>query len=237
MGKIVTHNQSLMMMMLSLRIRTMFFTPVGMVDASWRYWVITGLNLSTTQPSLHTGYLHWSLYMIIQSVIWNNHTVWNVNTRSSRCLGKLITRIKITRFWKPSTQRSGSEANRSPMTISTSRQAIHLMTNCLISGISSTGLPTRYLESDLLKNWKYVKLIHGGKFRCESISSWFNTYLTSFLPIFVQTRGTGQKLKSWINRPYSTIIPRYLKGVTRVSPYMIEIIFNETLSNLLMSIL
>ena len=55
-GKVVTQNHNLMMMMLLLRLRSMFLAQELMVDAYLIYGVIFGLTSSTTQKSLTNVY-------------------------------------------------------------------------------------------------------------------------------------------------------------------------------------
>ena len=82
------------------------------------------------------------------------------------------------------------------------------------------------------KFWKDVNLIHGGKCPAEFISICFNSYLIYYFPLCVQARGTGPKLKSWINRQLSYASPRLMKGVTIEIPSIIGIIFKKALGNL-----
>ena len=140
-GKISTQNQNLVMVMSSLRLSTMFLTQEVMVYTSWIYGFIAILTSLMTQTSLHTVYYPWSLCMNMQAEMCNTHTLWHVNTRSSRFFGKVNIRMKITIFCTPSTQRSGcSEKIRVSMYVVTSGKAIYLMTNWFISGINSTPL-------------------------------------------------------------------------------------------------
>ena len=134
--------------------------------------------------------------------------------------------MKIKIFRTPSTQRSScSKSSRGPMIVATSVKYIYFITNCFISIINSTSLllprfwwrlhaslPPRYFESALQKKWKGVKLIHGGNFSDESISSFLNSYLTSSLNICVQVRGTGPILNVFRNRPFATASPRVSEG-------------------------
>ena len=87
------------------------------------------------------------------------------------------------------------------------------------------------------KQWKYFKLVHGGKCPADYLSSCFNNYPTSSFYLCVQSRGTGHKLNAWKNRQLFTVSTRSLKRVTRGSPYMIGILFRKTLVNLLRSFL
>ena len=84
-----------------------------------------------------------------------------------------------------------------------------------------------------MESFKDVNISHGGKCPDECMSICFNIYITYYFPPCVQTRGTGPKLNAWRNRQFSTASPKYLKGVTRVIPSIIGLIFNKTLDNIL----
>ena len=84
------------------------------------------------------------------------------------------------------------------------------------------------------KNWKDVKITHGDNCPAEFISSSFNNYLTSYLPLFVLTRGKGTKLNARRNRPSYTAISRFLKRSTEVITSMIGKFSNNTVGAILM---
>ena len=86
------------------------------------------------------------------------------------------------------------------------------------------------------KNWKDAKLIHGGKCPAEFSSSCFNNDITYYFPICVQDKVIGPTLNAPRNRP-SCMSSRFLKGFRREIKYKIGIIFKNTLSTLLMSLL
>ena len=86
-------------------------------------------------------------------------------------------------------------------------------------------------------NCNYVKLVHRGKCHYGFISSCFKNFLTSSFPLCVQAIVTVPKLNAWRSRLSSTKIPSSLKGFIILITYMIGLIFNKTLVNLLMSLL
>ena len=155
------------MMMLSPRLSTMVLTQQVMVGASSRSGFITGLT-PMMQTSLNNLCNPWSFYMSMQAGMRNNHTLFCVIFRFSRCLGKGIPGMKITRFWTPSTQRSDCyNAIRSHMDVPTSVKYISFMINFIIYGIKSTplvlprslrrfytGLLPRYMGLDILEKYR-----------------------------------------------------------------------------------
>ena len=84
------------------------------------------------------------------------------------------------------------------------------------------------------KNWKDSNITYGGECPSEFISNFFNTYLTSYFPHFLQVILIGQKLNAWKNRPSSMASTRLMQVVTIGSPSMIGTIFKNTLGTILM---
>ena len=143
------------------------------------------------------------------------------------------------------------EARSGPMTMGTSLHAISLMTKLphlwhkqyYLGATHIFGEVACRLTSNIVgigsarKKCKDVNIIHGGKCPTECTSICFNNYLTSSLPICVQSIETGIKLNARRKSQISTASPRYLNLVTRRIPYMIGLIFKKILGNLLVSLL
>ena len=89
----------------------------------------------------------------------------------------------------------------------------------------------------MIKKWKDVKTTQGGNCTSECILICLNNYLSYYLPICAQARGTGPELNACRKKKLSTTSTWSLKGVTRGIPYTIGIIFNNNLGNILMILL